>query len=165
MLLNVKSILHTPGKSLPFSFEMDLRDVEHNNGFPIVEPVVVDGEVRNSADVLHLEMSIRSDLDAVCDRCAKEFVLVMEEVFQCYLAEEVQNEDNDEIIVLEDGCIDVEDLARTAFILGLDTKILCSEDCKGLCHRCGADLNLGPCTCKKDVDPRLAALAKLLDNK
>ena len=61
--------------------------------------------------------------------------------------------------------VDVEDLARTAFILEMDTKTLCSEDCKGLCHRCGADLNLGPCSCKKDVDPRMAALAKLLENK
>ena len=42
---------------------------------------------------------------------------------------------------------------RTAFILGMDTKTLCSEDCKGLCPRCGADLNLGPCSCKKEVDP------------
>ncbi|MDY5613643.1 MAG: DUF177 domain-containing protein, partial [Dysosmobacter sp.] len=55
--------------------------------------------------------------------------------------------------------------ARTAFILEMDTKTLCSEDCKGLCPRCGADLNLGPCSCKKEVDPRLAALAKLLENK
>ena len=57
---------------------------------------------------------------------------------------------------------DVEELARTAFILGMDTKTLCSEDCKGLCPTCGADLNLGPCTCKKAPDPRLAVLSKLL---
>ena len=81
------------------------------------------------------------------------------------MAEEVQNEDNDEIVLLEDGKADVGDLARTAFILGLDTKTLCSEDCKGLCSRCGADLNLGPCSCKKEPDPRLAALGRLLENK
>ena len=68
-------------------------------------------------------------------------------------------------IIDVNGKVDVEDLARTAFILGMDTKTLCSEDCKGLCARCGADLNLGPCSCKKEVDPRLAALAKLLENK
>ena len=49
-------------------------------------------------------------------------------------------------------------------VLDMDTKTLCSEDCKGLCPRCGADLNQGPCSCaKKDVDPRLAVLAKLLE--
>lgn len=79
--------------------------------------------------------------------------------------EELQNEDNDEIVLLEDGEVDVGDLARTAFILGMDTKTLCSEDCKGLCPRCGADLNLGPCSCGKETDPRLAVLAKLLENR
>ena len=77
----------------------------------------------------------------------------------------LQNEDSDEIVLLEDGQVDAGELAREAFILEMDTKTLCPEDCKGLCPRCGADLNLGPCSCKKDVDPRLAVLAKLLENK
>ena len=45
----------------------------------------------------------------------------------------------------------------------MDGKHLCSEDCKGLCPTCGKDLNEGPCGCGKEVDPRLAVLAKLLD--
>ena len=77
----------------------------------------------------------------------------------------MQNEEDDEILLLEDGKVDVGELAREAFILDMYTKTLCSEDCKGLCPRCGADLNLGPCSCKKEVDPRLAVLAKLLENK
>ena len=84
--------------------------------------------------------------------------------FQCLLAEELQNEEADEIVLLENGEVDVGELARTAFILGMDTKTLCSEDCKGLCSRCGANLNLGPCSCEKEIDPRLAVLAKLLEN-
>jgi len=165
MLLDVKPILHTPGKRLEFQFELDLSDVEFADRYPISRPVFVSGQVRNTADVLELEMTARSQLDAMCDRCGKEFLQDKEIPYNCVLAEEVQNEDNDEIVVLEDGKADLEDLARTAFILGMDTKTLCSEDCKGLCSRCGADLNLGPCSCKKEVDPRLAVLAKLLDNK
>ena len=165
MLFDVKSILHTPGKRLEFQFELDLSDVEFAGRYPVSRPVTVTGQVRNTADVLELELSARSQLDAMCDRCGKEFLQDKEIPFSCILAEEVQNEDNDEIVVLEDGKVDLDDLARTAFILGMDTKTLCSEDCKGLCSRCGADLNLGPCSCKKEVDPRLAVLAKLLDNK
>ena len=70
-----------------------------------------------------------------------------------------------DIVLLEAGTVDVGELARTAFILGMDTKTLCSEDCKGLCPRCGANLNEGLCGCKREIDPRLAALAKLLENK
>ncbi|MCI2056875.1 MAG: DUF177 domain-containing protein [Oscillibacter sp.] len=130
------------------------------------EPVDVEGIVQNKAGVLVLSFSARTTLNCVCDRCTKSFRKEKEIPFHCYLATEKQNEENDEIVLLEDGeFVDLEDLARTAFVLGMDTKILCSEDCKGLCPRCGADLNLGPCSCKKEVDPRLAVLAKLLENK
>ena len=165
MLIDVRPILHTPGKRLDFQFALDLSDLEFNGRTPVNESVTVRGEIRNSADVLHLELTAETTLDAVCDRCGKEFRQEKTVPYSCVLAEEVQNEDNDEIVVLEDGKVDLDDLARTAFILGMDTKTLCSEDCKGLCPGCGVDLNLGSCTCKKEVDPRLAVLAKLLDNK
>ena len=164
MLLDVRSILHNPGKHVEFQFELDLTDVEFCGRYPVTEAVSVQGEVRNTAGILDLELVTFTVLDAVCDRCGKEFRQEKEIPYSCVLAEEIQNEDNDEIVLLEDGQVDVGDLARTAFILGMDTKTLCSEDCKGLCHRCGADLNLGPCSCKKEADPRLAILAKLLEN-
>lgn len=164
MLLNVKPILHTPGKRMDFQFSMDLSALEFAGRYPVTQPVEVTGQVRNTADVLELELTARTTLDAVCDRCGKAFPQEKEVTYQCLLAEELQNEDNDEIVLLEDGQADVGELARTAFILGMDSKTLCSEDCKGLCPRCGADLNLGPCSCKKEVDPRLAVLAKLLEN-
>lgn len=164
MLIDVRPILHTPGKRLDFAFQLDLSDLDFNGRTPVNEIVAVSGSIRNSADVLNLEMKAESTLDAVCDRCGREFRQFKSVPYQCVLAEEVQNEDNDEIVLLENGKVDAEDLARTAFILDMDTKTLCSEDCKGLCPRCGADLNLGQCSCKKEVDPRLAALAKLLEN-
>lgn len=164
MLIDVRPILHTPGKRLDFHFELDLSDLDFNGRTPANEPVTVRGEIRNSADVLHLDLTAETTLDAVCDRCGKEFRNFKSVPYSCVLAEEVQNEDNDEIVLLENGKVDTEDLARTAFILDMDTKTLCSEDCKGLCPRCGADLNLGQCSCKKEIDPRMAALAKLLEN-
>ena len=166
MRFSVKSVLNTPGKSMPFRFTMDLSDVEFGGQCPAQEPVEVDGVVGNSADVLELSLRARTMLDCTCDRCAKAFRREKEVSYDCLLAGEKQNEENDDIVLLEQGeFVDAEDLARTAFILGMDTKTLCSEDCKGLCPRCGADLNLGPCSCKKEVDPRLAVLAKLLDQQ
>lgn len=165
MLLDVRPILRDPGKRLPFQFTMDLTDMEFSSRYPISRPVSVEGEIFSTADVLHLDLTARTTLDAVCDRCGKEFLQEKEVPYSCLLASELQDEDNDEIVLLEEGRVDVYELARTAFILGMDTKTLCSEDCKGLCPRCGADLNLGPCSCKKETDPRLAVLAKLLENK
>ena len=165
MVIDVRPILHTPGKRLDFRFALDLSDLEFDGRRPVNRPVEVEGEVRNTADLLELFLTARTTLDAVCDRCGKEFPLEKEISYGCMLAEELQNEESDEIVLLEDGKTDAGELARTAFILGMDSKTLCSEDCKGLCPRCGADLNLGPCSCKREPDPRLAALASLLENK
>ena len=165
MILDVTSVLHTPGGRLPFQFSMDLSDLEFGGRYPVSRPVAVEGEVRNSADVLTLTLTASTTLDAVCDRCGKAFSQEKEVPYSCMLAEELQNEDSDDIVLLEAGKVDAGELARTAFVLGMDTKALCSEDCKGLCPRCGANLNDGPCGCQKEPDPRLAVLAKLLENK
>ncbi len=163
MLLNVQRIINAPGERMEFQFELDLSDVDFGGLYPAQNPVVVTGEVRNIAGMLLLSFTADTILKSVCDRCLKPFDNLRSVHCEYALAEEVENEDNDDIIVLEDGCVDVGDLARTAFILEMDTKTLCSEDCKGICPGCGVDLNQGSCTCKKQVDPRLAVLAQLLE--
>ncbi len=79
------------------------------------------------------------------------------------LAEEVEDEENEEIILLEDRALELDEVFTTECILAWGGKHLCSEDCRGLCPKCGKDLNEGPCGCGKELDPRFAALAKLLD--
>jgi uncharacterized protein len=160
MLISVGQIIHTPGKRIDFQFSMDLSDVDFGGYRPVAEPVVVTGSIRNSADVLEMTVRMSTTLHAVCDRCAKHFERLFEAEYSCLLAQELQNEETDDDIVLLDseGRVDAENAAREAFILGMDTKMLCSPDCRGLCPRCGADLNLGPCGCKKENDPRWAAL-------
>ena len=144
MILNVNRILHTPGASQDFHFEMDLSDLEFGGERPVVHPVAVDGRVYNQAGVLLCELQASTTLRCVCDRCMEEFDSPKTASFSCILAEEKQ------------------DQASTAFILDMDTKTLCSEDCKGLCPGCGVNLNREACRCKKQVDPRLAKLAQLL---
>ena len=163
MLLNVQRIINAPGERIDFQFELDLSNVDFGGLYPAQDSVVVTGDVRNTAGMLLMSFTAGTTLKSVCDRCLKSFDDPRSVRCDYVLAEEVENEDNDDIIVLEDGCVDVGDLARTAFILEMDTKTLCSEDCKGICPGCGVDLNQGSCTCKKQVDPRLAVLAQLLE--
>ncbi len=164
MRLNLRDIIHAPGSSLPFDFQMDLTQLELYGQRPAAEPVRVTGTVRNMAGALQLEGTASSRLHLTCDRCGKPFLREMSVPLDTLLATELEDEENDEIVLLEGTELDLDDLAQTEFILGMDTKNLCSEDCKGLCPRCGADLNLGPCGCKPEADPRLAALAQLLDD-
>ena len=162
-MLDVRPVLYAPGTSLPFRFSLDLSDLDFSGQRPITQPVDVEGVVRNNADALSLDLSASTVLDAQCDRCGKRFPLPKRTDFHCLLAEALQDDDNDEFVLLKDGQVDVADLARTAFVLNMDTKTLCSETCKGLCPRCGANLNEGLCGCKPDIDPRWAALSALLE--
>ena len=82
---------------------------------------------------------------------------------QFVLAQEISGEEADEIILLDGTEIDVGDLAYSAFILDMDMKNLCSEDCRGLCPGCGVNLNDETCRCKPEVDPRWAALSQFMD--
>ncbi len=163
MLLNVQKIINAPGERIEFQFEMDLSDVDFGGRYPVQNLVVVTGDVRNVAGMLLLQFEASSVLDSICDRCLKRFSQTKTIHYECMLADELEDEENDEILLLENGCVDLGDLARTMYILEMDSKTLCSEDCKGICPGCGVDLNQGSCTCKKEVDPRLAVLAKLLE--
>ena len=166
MILDLEPIFNNEGMVKEFSYELDLSEQELSGVKPFSTPVRVSGSVGNHTGVVELSAKAEFVLDMDCDRCAKPFLREKEVSWRCFLATEKQNEDNDDIVLLEDGeFVDVEDLARTAFLLEMDTKMLCSQDCKGLCPRCGADLNLGPCFCKKELDPRMAILATLLENE
>ena len=164
MLLNVQKIINAPGERIDFQFEMDLSDVDFSGLYPAQDPVVVTGDVRNTAGMLLLQFTAGTVLRSVCDRCLKHFDNPKSVRCEYMLAERVE-EESDEIVVLSDGAVDVGELARTAFILEMDAKTLCSEDCKGICPGCGVNLNQGSCTCKKEVDPRLAVLARLLEKE
>ncbi len=164
MRLDLRDIIHVPDASKPFRFQLDLSDLEFYGKHLITRPVQVEGSVTNHAGALVLEGTASSLLDLACDRCGKEFSRKKVVPLDCLLATELEDEENDEIILLDGNEVDLDEVAGTAFILAMDTKNLCSEDCKGLCAKCGADLNNGPCGCRPEVDPRLAALAQLLDD-
>lgn len=163
MRLNLREIIHVPGASLPFEFQLDLSQEDFFGEQPIPRPVTVTGQVKNIAGVLMLEGEARSLLDYTCDRCMNGFSREKVVGLHFLLAETLEGDEDDEIVLLDDGELDVGDLAYTAFILDMDTKHLCSEDCKGLCPGCGVNLNQEPCRCKKQADPRWAALEQLLN--
>ena len=70
----------------------------------------------------------------------------------------------DAYIVIPDGKLDLAQLTWEDLLLFLPSKLLCRDDCKGICPQCGKNLNEGTCECKKEIDPRFAALLDLLDS-
>ena len=163
MRLDLRDIIHIPDASKSFQLQVDLSDLDFFGNKPITQPVLAEGSVTNHAGALVLEGTARSVLDLACDRCGKAFSREKVVALDSLVAHELEDDENDEIILLEGNELDLDDVVTTAFILAMDTKNLCSDDCKGLCAKCGVNLNEETCRCKPEVDPRLAALAQLLD--
>ena len=163
--MNLHDVLITPGARRSFRQELSPERLDHPSVLSFLSLPVGEGEIENTAGVLTLHGSIRSLLRCRCDRCAGEFDRPVDIPLEVTLASELEDEESPDFYLLEGDELDLEDLLETSFILETDTRFLCREDCKGLCPRCGADLNLGPCGCKKEKDPRLAVLEQLLDDK
>ena len=165
MRLGLSKIMDCPGESITFTDSVDLSDLLYGTCYPVTEPVLASGTVRNTAGVLVMQGSIRTRIHGVCDRCAGDFERDVEFPIDVVLVTELANEENEDewVFDLEGDSADLDDIIRTVFVLNMDSKLLCSDDCKGLCCRCGKNLNDGPCGCQKEIDPRLAALKQLLD--
>lgn len=165
MLLDLSRLKDRPGSTVPFQIDLDLHELEFGGCRPVTEPVRAEGEVRNTADVFVLSGTVSTTLHGVCDRCAADVVRRVEYPLHAVFAGELANDDGEEdpwLFLLEDGCADLDDVVITAFVLSMDSKLLCKDDCKGLCCRCGKNLNDGPCDCQPEIDPRLAVLRQLL---
>ena len=166
MRLNLKEIIHVPGGVCPFDYQLDLSGLDFSGAHPIDRPVAVRGQVRNMAGALLLEGTASTTLHLTCDRCGKPLAREKVVPLETLLATELSDErSDDEIVLLEGDEVDLDEVAATAFVLAMESKNLCSEDCKGLCPGCGADLNVEACQCRPEVDPRLAALAQLLEQE
>ncbi|MBQ7330227.1 MAG: DUF177 domain-containing protein [Oscillospiraceae bacterium] len=165
MLLALAKIMDMPGEQVSFSTSVDLSDLRYGSSYPVSEPVLAGGTVRNTAGVLVMTGAIQTTIHGVCDRCADPFDREVNIPIDVVLVTELSNEDNEDerIFPLEGDSADLDDIVRTLFVLNLDSKLLCSPDCKGLCCRCGKNLNEGPCGCQKEIDPRFAALKQLLE--
>ena len=164
MLLGLSKIIDCPGQSVPFSTSVDLSDLRYGISRPVSEPVLAQGVVRNTAGVLMMKGSVTTTIHGICDRCAAPFVREVDFPIDVVLVTELASEENEDewVFPLVGDSADLDDIVRTVFVLNLDSKLLCKEDCKGLCPRCGKNLNDGKCTCEKELDPRLAALRQFL---
>ncbi len=165
MLLGLSQIIDRPGQSVSFSTSEDLSDLRYGTSYPVTEPVLATGVVRNTAGVLMMQGTIKTCIHGVCDRCAGDFSREVEIPLDVVLVSELANEENEDewVFDLKGDSADLEEIVRTVFVLNMETQLLCKSDCKGICGGCGRNLNYESCTCEKQVDPRLAALRQLLD--
>ena len=116
---------------------------------------------------------MRAQLLAPCDRCLTDVPFTVDAPFDLYYAPndagaggtEAELQERDLGIAFYEGDeIDLDELVREQLALSLPTRVLCREDCRGLCDQCGADLNRETCDCQKPgrapLSPQLLDLFK-----
>ena len=137
-------------------------------GLKFDKPTHVVGFVKDMAGYIRLELKATIEYTAECSRCLTPIKKYHELDFVRTVAERLscENDDSDDYVLIEDGKLDVDLPLMEEVILDFPTKHLCSDDCKGLCPKCGVNLNEVQCDCPtKEIDPRLAVLKDLFKNK
>ena len=158
MFIQLEAIFNGGVERLPLDYEFDFSKEELGGVFPFTTPVILKGEIRNTAGIVTIEAKADFSMDVTCDRCAEDITLDFTVDVEHGLVATLNHEDNDDYILLEDMQLDVRQLTLEDIYLALPGKFLCDEDCKGLCSECGANLNETSCNCEKPIDPRWAAL-------
>ena len=164
MVVDLKRVFVTPNASLPLTYSFDMSSVPFAGAFPLSQPVAFRGTVSNRADLVQLAATISFVFVAPCDRCGdlvkREHTVKVEKV----LAVSAQSEESESILLTPDMKLDLDELIYSEVVVNIPTKHLCRDDCAGLCPVCGKNLNSGNCGCVgKEIDPRLSALAELLN--
>ena len=165
MFLDLKKIFANEGTTLPIEYEMDMSNTDYSGDFPLKQPVKISGLISNRASMVELQLRIDYIFSADCHRCGTFCESSHTLNLSKTLAVSVESEENDTIITVGDMQLDLDELVFSEVYMSLPTKHLCRDACKGICAKCGKNLNDGECGCvKKEIDPRLAKLAELLEN-
>lgn len=151
MLMNIKNVLNVPGTSEAIGFAVSEERLSEVHGLVFRSPVRVAGDITNHAGVVLLRLHITFSLLVTCDRCLKETVQDFAYEEEHVVVRTLESEEEEEnYIIARAESIDPEEIAVTDLLLELPTKMLCKEDCKGLCPVCGCDRNETDCGCNQD---------------
>jgi uncharacterized protein len=147
----------------------DLNPVEER--VKLSGPATVNGKIRLSRNEVFVNGHVETRAQVECDRCLKPVELPVSADFELEYITGSEYESSAAVELTEaemsvsvfDGeAIDVDEIVKEQILLAVPTRMLCREDCKGICPQCGTDRNLGECDCvTKEIDPRWAALKNL----
>ncbi|MBI5872559.1 MAG: DUF177 domain-containing protein [Candidatus Omnitrophica bacterium] len=118
----------------PKTFEIDVPGMEYKAALD------VEAIASRDSGIIKVKVLLRSVLCLTCSRCFRDFESPLDQTFDLVYS-----------IDLSERTIELDEDIRAELILSYPQKILCREDCLGLCARCGVDLNEGACMCKRNV--------------
>ncbi len=168
MILDLTRLLSGEVSKIEVSFELDTDSSEDIitalDTVSFTSKARVKGAVTDNAGYMRLSLEVSLDYLGECARCLGEvrdtlsFFFERTVVSEDTLSRDFEGDDgeySDEYAVLHDGMLDVDRQLCEMLILEFPSKLLCKEECLGLCIKCGHNLNEGDCGCDRSFrDPR-----------
>jgi len=147
----------------------DLNPVDER--VKLTAPATVNGKIRLAGNEVLVNGYVDTRAQVECDRCLKPIELPVNSDFELEYITGSEYESSGaaelteaemSVSVFDGAAIDVDEIVKEQILLTVPTRMLCREDCKGICPQCGVDRNTGECNCvTEDIDPRWAALKNL----
>ena len=170
MLIDLSAILR--GEIRELEIEGEIFPDAAPFGIEYLPGAHISGKVSGSAGLVTLTSRVFVPYRGECARCLDPVEAVLEFDFdrtivtEGMVSDEVLEEKADEYLVVNRGILEPDEAIIESIYLELPSRLLCSPDCRGLCPKCGKPLRHGDCGCpKKEIDPRLAVLAQLLNKE
>jgi uncharacterized protein len=137
----------------------------------LTQPATVSGKVRLAGNEVFVNGHVEAPARVECDRCLQPVETPVDADFALEYISGSEYESSEaaelteaelSVSVFDGRAIDVDEIVKEQILLAVPTRMLCREDCKGICPECGMDRNTGDCSCAtNDIDPRWAALKNL----
>lgn len=161
MILDISQIVTNDGASQNIDGVVSCGNISFNGqDIRFTAPITAVGTIKNVSGILCLELNCKAEFDTQCARCLEAVHESMEFCVSERLSRDAADED---VIIIDSHELDLDETVMKSFCSELPINFLCSENCKGLCHVCGCNLNHTQCDCEDDyIDPRLAALKDFL---
>ena len=157
----------------PASHFPTVVNLSDSDGIEFVTPVTFDITVRKEKDVVMVQGQLSCTVMMACSRCLVRHEQFVNERFKIRFSREIPRDllpsDSEDIeltadqiglVFFKDDTIDLKETLQEQVVMALPYKPLCSADCKGLCPRCGADLNQQDCGCEANESSSPFAVLK-----
>ncbi|MDD3252362.1 MAG: DUF177 domain-containing protein [Lachnospiraceae bacterium] len=165
MLINLTELFSSNGKENTYTCDIDMEALHtKEEDYPVVSKLPVKLRIRNLGDrKLLVQGNAELTLQIPCARCLEPvdcpFKLELDEELDMSKTEADHVQELDEQPYVSGYNLDVDRLLSNELLLNLPIRVLCREDCKGICNRCGANLNHTKCSCDtSSPDPRMSAI-------
>ncbi len=164
--------INDEGKDFHFTESAEEMEISAE-GIKFPNPIEVDITATLSGDEVICQGEVYTDVEIECSRCLDIFdfeiiapLQFVVQILESPLDVDDAGDEDFEVISKTETYLDISQRVRDAIVLSIPLKPLCTEDCKGLCSLCGANLNEGECECKPDkVDERWDALKNLFGDQ